>query len=254
MPAIFISTLKNPLKIALYKGDIMVTITYTKTMGTPPIDQPFYGANPIQAIARFFRKYAVFSGRASRSEFWWAYLITSIVNFLLIGLEYLVPHPALQIASGIFSYAVLVPTLSVACRRLHDVNKSGKWLYILCGGSFFCVFLALVLFIAANQGTQTQQNESIGKLSISVFMFGVAVLGTILFSLIVTLIALLTRESDPAGIRFDKIVRMTGPSYGNQFVTSPGTVTNNTSYFNLPPERTNAASPVIPPLTTSYTK
>lgn len=48
----------------------------------PPLNKPYYGCPPQEAVTRFFRKYVVFSGRASRSEFWWAilgYVIVSVV-------------------------------------------------------------------------------------------------------------------------------------------------------------------------------
>lgn len=51
--------------------------------------QPLYGANPGNAFARYFSKYAVFTGRASRSEYWWmqfwAMIVETIVAPLIIG-------------------------------------------------------------------------------------------------------------------------------------------------------------------------
>ena len=49
------------------------------TQTQPPLDQPLYGASLPQAVGRFFRKFATFSGRASRSEYWWVYLFIFIV-------------------------------------------------------------------------------------------------------------------------------------------------------------------------------
>ena len=48
------------------------------TASAYPLDRPYPGCPPVQAIERFFRNYAVFSGRASRSEFWWPMLMTGI--------------------------------------------------------------------------------------------------------------------------------------------------------------------------------
>lgn len=55
--------------------------------GSARLSTPLYGATPGQAITRFFRKYATFSGRASRSEYWWvalAIFVVSLVPMILI--------------------------------------------------------------------------------------------------------------------------------------------------------------------------
>jgi len=77
-----------------------------------------------QAISTFFRKYATFEGRASRSEFWFSFLFLVIVSAVLSLID---PTDAL---SGLFSLAVLLPTIAVAARRLHDLNRSG-WHQVL---------------------------------------------------------------------------------------------------------------------------
>src|SRR5690606_29038768 len=57
------------------------------TQTQPPLDQPLHGASLPQAVSRFFRKYATFSGRASRSEYWWVYLFIILVSLVgAIGL------------------------------------------------------------------------------------------------------------------------------------------------------------------------
>ncbi len=71
-----------------------------------------------EAISTCFSKYATFSGRAPRSEFWWWYLFTWIVGIVLGW----VPFVGL-----IFQLAVLLPTFAVTARRLHDTNRSGWW-------------------------------------------------------------------------------------------------------------------------------
>jgi uncharacterized membrane protein YhaH (DUF805 family) len=82
-----------------------------------------------QAISTCFKKYAVFSGRAARPEYWyWVLFIalgrlaTSILDVVLFQAS--VAHPL----EGIFSLITLLPTLAVAIRRLHDVDRSGWWL------------------------------------------------------------------------------------------------------------------------------
>ena len=74
------------------------------------------------AIKLCFQKYADFSGRAKRPEFWWFVLFCIVVSLLLevVG----------SYISWAFSLATLVPSLAVGARRLHDTNKSG-WLQLI---------------------------------------------------------------------------------------------------------------------------
>ena len=65
----------------------------TKPTGEPSIAEPLYGASIGQAISRFFRKYTVFHGRASRSEFWWvalAHAVFSLVPSVVLGIGVIV--------------------------------------------------------------------------------------------------------------------------------------------------------------------
>ena len=77
-----------------------------------------------------FNKFAVFSGRASRSEFWFFVLfgflggiIAAIIDVMILGYPFEENGPI----NLIFSVALIVPSISVAARRLHDINKSGWW-------------------------------------------------------------------------------------------------------------------------------
>ncbi|MDE6277634.1 MAG: DUF805 domain-containing protein [Muribaculaceae bacterium] len=80
----------------------------------------------------FFFNYANFNGRSTRAEYWWAYLFIFIVNFgigFLCGLLNL-GETASGIFTGIWSLAILVPSLAISWRRLHDVDKAGGWFFI----------------------------------------------------------------------------------------------------------------------------
>jgi len=92
------------------------------------------------AIRSVLSKYATFSGRASRSEFWlWVlamlifFTITQIIDAFVIapmlGFE-VWDENAGQPLSLVFSLILLSPTLAVSARRLHDIGKSGWWLLI----------------------------------------------------------------------------------------------------------------------------
>jgi uncharacterized membrane protein YhaH (DUF805 family) len=75
-----------------------------------------------EAISICFGKYADFSGRASRSEYWWWYLFTAIVSMVF---SFLTPILHTQIPYIIAMLILLMPGIAVAVRRLHDINKSG---------------------------------------------------------------------------------------------------------------------------------
>jgi uncharacterized membrane protein YhaH (DUF805 family) len=75
------------------------------------------------------KKYADFEGRARRSEYWWFMLFQLLVS---VGLGIATGMLGLsEVTSGglslLFSLAMLLPSIAVAARRLHDVNRSGWW-------------------------------------------------------------------------------------------------------------------------------
>ena len=105
--------------------------------------------NFIQSISTCMRKYVTFSGRATRSEFWWFYLFTVLVNLvatsqassfvpaLIDGQDmtenessYFLNNFFFLYLSTITSLILLLPSLAVAVRRLHDVGRSGWWIFI----------------------------------------------------------------------------------------------------------------------------
>ena len=75
------------------------------------------------------KKYADFSGRASRSEFWFFYLFTLVCYAILLLLAFTVSFQFFWVF-GIFIMGMIFPGLGVLVRRLHDVNKSG-WFILL---------------------------------------------------------------------------------------------------------------------------
>jgi uncharacterized membrane protein YhaH (DUF805 family) len=74
-----------------------------------------------------FTKYAQFSGRSRRSEYWYFALFSTIISVILLFVGDAVGFPQLRL---IYSLGVLIPSLAVAVRRMHDVNKSGWFLLI----------------------------------------------------------------------------------------------------------------------------
>ena len=90
--------------------------------------------NFIQSISTCMRKYVTFSGRATRSEFWWFYLFTVLVNLVASFVGNLIFMSTFIIfflyLSTIISLILLLPSLAVGVRRLHDVGRSGWWILI----------------------------------------------------------------------------------------------------------------------------
>ena len=81
-----------------------------------------------EAIQTCFSKYATFSGRARRSEYWYFFLcytiLTGILSFLARN------STVLGYVSGVIEIALFIPMLAVSVRRLHDIGKSG-WFYLI---------------------------------------------------------------------------------------------------------------------------
>ncbi|KGO89221.1 DUF805 domain-containing protein [Flavobacterium suncheonense] len=74
------------------------------------------------------KKYAQFSGRARRKEYWMFFLFNMIIVYGLIFLGTVSEY--FLIAYGIYALGVLLPSLAVGVRRMHDVGKSGWFLLI----------------------------------------------------------------------------------------------------------------------------
>ncbi|MFS0731012.1 DUF805 domain-containing protein [Curtobacterium sp. 1P10AnD] len=125
--------------------------------GTPPLWAPWYGIGFLDAFIRFFRKYARFDGRASRSEYWYWVLANAIVTVVLIGAFYAILIATLVGGSSVDAYgrsvgdaapspfafvflglwflwwlATLVPNIALGWRRVHDAGLPGPvWLAAL---------------------------------------------------------------------------------------------------------------------------
>lgn len=124
----------------------------------------------VESIKTCFSKYATFSGRATRSEFWWFYLFLVIVSFVLsivdnalgwqIGTSTLTVNdtlydvPGVGVLSSLFSLATFLPLLAVGARRLHDAGHSGLWLIWGALLTPLCLVGLIILIVFACQNSQ----------------------------------------------------------------------------------------------------
>lgn len=84
---------------------------------------------------KVLRQYAVFAGRAQRSEYWYFTLFNSLA-FIVLGFTDALfgtfsAEAGVGIIGGLYWLAVFLPTLGVGVRRLHDTGRSGWWLVIV---------------------------------------------------------------------------------------------------------------------------
>ncbi|MCC5885858.1 MAG: DUF805 domain-containing protein [Gammaproteobacteria bacterium] len=90
------------------------------------------------------KKYAVFEGRARRMEFW-MFALFHIIAIVLLGIvDALIGTPIL---APLYSLAVLIPSIAVTVRRLHDIDYVGWWFFIafvpVVGGLILLIFMVL---------------------------------------------------------------------------------------------------------------
>jgi uncharacterized membrane protein YhaH (DUF805 family) len=87
--------------------------------------------SPIEWALRPFKRYAEFSGRAPRAEYWWYVLAVGVTGLVLGLIDVLVLRRLIYGNYGplglVFTLGILVPGLAVLVRRLHDIDRSGWW-------------------------------------------------------------------------------------------------------------------------------
>lgn len=189
-----------------------------------PLDQPYYGCPFVEAFTRFWKKYATFKGRASRSEFWWFMLADVIISFALGAIANTVDQ--LSFLPTLWALATFIPMMALATRRLHDANKSGWWLfgYYAISGVTIVVFIATIVmsivallkngsnclvgsygtaFGATNGMTPEMLTRCLASDEIVGFGIVMAIVIVISIALSITYIVFMAMKSKPEGARFD---------------------------------------------------
>jgi len=106
------------------------------------------------------KKYAVFSGRARRKEYWYFNLFNFLIAFGLGVIDWLLglvvtSDSGIGLLGGLYSLAVLIPGIAVTVRRLHDTGRSGWWLLI----SFIPIIGFIVLLVFMLSESQPGKNQ-----------------------------------------------------------------------------------------------
>jgi uncharacterized membrane protein YhaH (DUF805 family) len=106
------------------------------------------------AVAKCFKKYATFKGRANRPEYWYFSLFIIVVMLLLMVLDsFLFVAPAGTWTSDLWVVGTFIPSFAVGVRRLHDTNRTGWWMLI---GLIPVVGTILLLFMLAKKGADSE--------------------------------------------------------------------------------------------------
>ena len=104
------------------------------------------------------KKYAVFSGRARRKEYWMFFLFNIIIVVVLgfiEGVIGLAPESDQSVLAMLYSLAVFLPGLAVGIRRLHDTGRSGWWLLL----AIIPIVGAIILLVFLVQDSQSGENQ-----------------------------------------------------------------------------------------------
>jgi uncharacterized membrane protein YhaH (DUF805 family) len=118
-------------------------------MPSPPLSSPLVSYWKRVVLER----YAQFTGRARRAEFWWYFLANFIIGVVLNIL--IAVSSIFWVLYVIYALAVLIPGLAVAVRRLHDTDKSGWW--ILIGLIPIAGIIVLIVFWATDGSPSPNQ-------------------------------------------------------------------------------------------------
>ena len=95
--------------------------------------------------------YTNFKGRARRNEYWMFVLITTVISLGALVIDGLL-FPEQRLISNLYSLAIVVPSVAVGARRLHDTGKSGWWLLLIVAFPFGLIALIVLLALDSNIG------------------------------------------------------------------------------------------------------
>ena len=106
------------------------------------------------------KKYAVFSGRSRRKEYWYFMLFFLLIGIVLSFIDSVISTDAefladIGLLNGILSLALFLPSIAVTVRRLHDIGRTGWWWLI----GFIPIIGTIVLLVFAVQDSMSESNR-----------------------------------------------------------------------------------------------
>lgn len=101
-----------------------------------------------------FQNYCNFNGRASRGEFWWFVLATMLIGILCTIVSLIIGDDN-YLLGGLVNLLLLLPSLGVTWRRLHDTGKGGGWFFV----SFIPIIGWIWLLILLINQSELQPNR-----------------------------------------------------------------------------------------------
>jgi uncharacterized membrane protein YhaH (DUF805 family) len=130
--------------------------------------------NSITAVNTCLGKYATFSGRSQRSEYWWLTLTYLILAglFTMMGAYYVNESQISLLLSGLrmgVGFGLLVPMLAVTVRRLHDTNRSGWWILVALIPYAGGLVLTVLMCLPGTTGPNRFGDDPLGHVAPEVF-------------------------------------------------------------------------------------
>ncbi|WML48330.1 DUF805 domain-containing protein [Neobacillus sp. PS3-34] len=107
----------------------------------------------MQWYLNVLKNYTGFSGRARRKEYWMFFLVNAIISIVLSILQSVADLN--NLLTGLYSLAVLLPSIAVGIRRLHDTGRSGWWLLI----ALIPIVGGIILLVFTCQDSQENENQ-----------------------------------------------------------------------------------------------
>jgi uncharacterized membrane protein YhaH (DUF805 family) len=108
--------------------------------------------SPAQAVETVLRRYADFSGRAGRAEYWW-WWAALVATFIAIGILTSFVGAAGYVVAALVTLATFIPNLAVTVRRLHDTGRSGWWVLVVLVPAIGALILLVLLLLDGEHGS-----------------------------------------------------------------------------------------------------
>ena len=107
--------------------------------------------NPFEYAILPFKRYFDFSGRSSRSEYWWYTLLIFLVQLIFEIINTVTFDPwsydsfrFIDLITIVWTLCTIIPSIAVSVRRLHDINRTGLWLILFVGLYFLAAIFGIM--------------------------------------------------------------------------------------------------------------